>query len=154
MRKGISVRLPNNYFKYADVKLSELSKEKKERIAVNFTAYQACKLEQWAVKAGKTISDLFKEILVDNGILDKEDVVFSKKRKFSSKFLGKNCEELKGIKTSKIYHFDLSEYAKAKLYKNMLEMQQDLSYYIKTRMLKEINKDKDYAIFDKSDLAY
>jgi len=150
----IKVRLPNNYFKYADINLTKLDKHKQEKLAVNFSAYQACKLEQRAVKNGKTVSDIFKEVLVDNGVLNENDVVFSNKRKFSSKFLNKNCEEFKGIKTNKIYHFSLSEYAKAKVYKKMLELQQDLSYFLKTRMLKEINKDKDYAIFEKSDLAY
>ena len=153
-KNDIKVRLPNNYFKYAGIDLTKLDKNKQEKLAVNFSTYQACKLEQWAVKNGKTISDIFKEVLVDNGVLDKEDVVFSNKRKFSSKFLNKDCGEFKGIKTNKIYHFGLSEYAKAKVYQKMLELQQDLSYYIKTRMLKEINPDKNYAIFEKSDLAY
>ncbi len=150
----ISVRLPNSYFRYADADLSKFSKEKQERVAVNFSTYQACKLEQYAVKAGKTVSDIIREVLVDSGVLDREDVVFSGKKKFTSKFLGKNCEEFKGIKTNKTYHLNLSEYAKAKLYKKLLEKQQDLSYFIKTRMLKEINPNKDYAIFDKSDLGY
>jgi len=150
----IKVRLPNSYFKYADIDLTKLDRNKQVKLAVNFTAYQACKLEQWAVKNGKTVTDIFKEVLVDNGVLEKGDVVFSNKRKFSSKFLNKDCEEFKGIKTNKIYHFSLSEFAKAKVYKKMLELQQDLSYFLKTRMLKEINKDKDYAIYKKSDLAY
>ncbi len=151
----INVRLPNSYFKYADVDLSKLSRDKQERVAVNFSTYQACKLEQFAVKAGKTISDIFKEVLVDSGVLEPEDVTFSGRRKFSSSYLNEDCDRFKkrGLGT-KIYHFSLSEYAKAKLYKKMLEKQQDLSYFIKTRMLKEINPGKDYAIFVKSDLGY
>jgi hypothetical protein len=89
----IKTRLPNSYFKYANANLKKLDRHKQEKLAVNFSTYQACKLEQFAVKAEKTITDIFKEILVDNKVLDKNDVVFSNKKKFSSKFLNKNCEE-------------------------------------------------------------
>ncbi len=147
-------KLPAKYYRFADRNLNDCDKNKKEKVAFTFSAYQACKLEKFAVKNEELVADLFRRILVEEGILGPDDVVFSGKKKHSSKFIGTDCETLKDMKTHKIYHLSLDECAQVKLYKAMLERGVDVSFWLKSRMVKRENREKDYQIFDVQDLSF
>ena len=150
----MNVKLPAKYYKYADRKIDDCDKNKSSKISVSFSAYQACKLEKFAVNSGKMISDIFKEILIDEGILDEKNAKLSGKKKHSSRFLNVDCEEQKGTGASKVYHIPLTECGEVQVYKAMLEKGVDLSFFLKSRMVKREQNRKEYQIYEIEDLSY
>ena len=152
---NLDIKLPKSYYKFADADLNEFDKEKStELITVNLSSFVSCKLEQLAVHENMPVQDVLKRILIEEGILDEEDVVFSGRKKASSKFLGADCEKLKEIGTSKLYRISLSEYAKAKVLKQMVELGFDLSFFIKKSMVRKSKGSKKfYQVLEVSDIG-
>jgi hypothetical protein len=82
-------------------------------------------------------------------------VVFRGRKKQSSRFLNVDCDTLKGMGIHKTYHFSVSECTQIKIYKAMLEKGVDLSFWIKSRMVKREGVGaRDYQIFEIEDLGY
>ena len=153
---NLDIKLPKSYYQYANADLSKLDKEYlTEKISINLSSYVACKLEQLAVHENLPVQDVLKKILIEEGILYESDVVFSGRKKAKSKFLGEDCEKFKDIGTAKLYRITLSEYAKAKVLKQMVELGFDLSFFIKKSMVKKMrnNKKKFYQILEVSDIG-
>ena len=152
---NLEKKLPPKYYQYANKSLSDCDRNKTVKISVSFTNYQACILEKHAVKTAEMVGDLFRRILVEEGILEEGDVVFSGRKKHSSRFLNADCDTLKGMGTHKTYHFSVNECAQIKIYKSMLEKGVDLSFWLKSRMVKrEGAGERDYQIFEVEDLGY
>jgi hypothetical protein len=148
-------KLPSKYYQYANKKLDDCDKNKSVKISVSFTNYQACKLEKHAVKTAEMVGDLFRRILVEEGILEESDVVYSGRKKHSSRFLNLDCDTLKGIGTHKTYHFAVNECAQVKVYKAMLDKGVDLSFWLKSRLVKRgVHGKRDYQILEVEDLGY
>lgn len=101
-----------------------------------------------------SFNGLIFEMLAEKGVLDAVDVEFSGRRKSTSKFFGVDCLTLKGIGTTKLYRIQLSEYAKAKVLKKMVNIGYDLSFYIKKAMVKKSEKSKKfYQVLVVSDIG-
>jgi len=149
------VKLPKSYYKYADVALDDLDKkEEKELLSISLSTLIACKLEQLALKEEKPVQEVLKRILIEEGVLDEGDVTFSNRRKASSKFLGADCDELKDTGTTKLYRIQLSEYAKGKIIKKMLDLGFDLSFFVRKSMVrKREERPKFYHILKPSDIG-
>lgn len=146
--------LMQEFPKYVNKDLNFFSKETKTKIAIHLSAYLACKLEQFAVKKGILIGDLIKKLLIEKNILNEEDISFSKKRKFIGFYDGKNCEDLKGSGAYKTYNINLSEYAKAKLYKYLYENDyQELSFFFIKNLTKGIAPEG-FEIFEPKDIVF
>lgn len=151
----LDVKLPKSYYQYADADLSNLDREHlTEKISINLSTFISCKLEQLAVYKNLPVQDLLKKILIEEGILDEEDIVFSGRNKTKSKFLGEDCEKLKDLGTIKLYRITLSEYAKAKVLKQMVDLGFDLSFFIKKSLVKKLKESKKfYQILEVSDIG-
>ena len=149
------VKLPKGYYKYADLSAAQLEKlgktEEKEKLTVNLSAFIACKLEQYAVKVGEPVRNVLCRILIEEGVLDTEDVEITDKKKNTSKFDGVDCNDLKGIGTTKLFRINLSEYAKAKVLNYLVKEGIDLSFFVKKALVKKANK-RDYQIIKVSEI--
>jgi hypothetical protein len=148
------VKLPNSYYKYADIDLESLDKinKRKTNISINLSSLIACKLEKLALNLNKPVQEILKLILIEEGVLDEDDLEFSNRKKISSKFLGVNCNQLKDIGTTKIYRVHLSEFAKAKVMKYLLDAGYDASFFFKKSLVKKAGK-KQYEILNPSELG-
>ncbi|SFP96290.1 hypothetical protein [Hydrogenimonas thermophila] len=149
------LKLPKNYYKYAELNLNELEKDvENDKISVSFTTYIACKIEKHCLSENKSVTNFIKEILIDSDLLDESDLIMRDRSKHKSEFMNKNCNNFKGLKSFKVYHIRISEYAKAKLIKKLIELETDLTWFLKSRMVKREVSSKDYQILQLEDLSY
>lgn len=127
-------RLPDIYFKYAKRGLREESREIRDRITVRLPQDFACAIEIISLSQSIAASDVLKQMLVDDGILDRGDVTFSKKGKRISRYLDKM--QLDKIKEKrKTFHLLMSEYARIKVYRAMIAKKMTVSEYFEQKIL-------------------
>jgi len=148
------VKLPNSYYRYADIDLESLDKinKRKTNISINLSSLIACKLEKLALNLNKPVQEILKLILIEEGVLDEDDLDFSNRKKISSKFLGVNCEKLGNIGTTKIFRVHLSEFAKAKVMKFLLDVGYDASFFFKKSLAKKAGQ-KWYEILEVGEIG-
>ena len=137
----IEVKLPKSYYAYANIDVESQDKNDKQRMAVSLSAYQACLLDRFCYQNGKmTLQELFKNIIIKNGIVTADEVKLRHTIKSKFDFLrdGKfNCENYKNIGASKQYLIYLSSYSKTKIIQYLIKNEIDLTWFLKKELVKE-----------------